>query len=115
MGISFRRPQHKFFPTLWNAPKPEIEGTVEAEKTSVARAMLFWGCLVMNFRAKLPFHGMGQVPIYRDCSLLKEIPMAPDTLFQKSKLIRKSYFYFLYVEAQKYAQNLCAGHQCVFT
>ena len=60
MGISFRRTQHKFFPTLWNAPKPEIGGTVQAEKASVARAMLFWGCPVKNFKAKLPFHGMGQ-------------------------------------------------------
>jgi len=78
MGISFRRTQHKFFPTLLNAPKPEIGGTVQAEKKSVARAILFWGCPVTNFKARLPFHGMGQVPIYRDCGLLKEIPMAPD-------------------------------------
>ena len=45
---------------LWNAPKPEIGGTVQAEKTSVARPMLFWGCPVTYFRAKLPFHGMRQ-------------------------------------------------------
>jgi hypothetical protein len=45
---------------LWNAPKPEIEGTVQAEKTSVAAEMLFWGCPVMNSKASLPFHGMRQ-------------------------------------------------------
>jgi hypothetical protein len=28
---------------LWNAPKPEIEGTVQAEKTTVAAEIFFWG------------------------------------------------------------------------
>jgi hypothetical protein len=45
---------------LWNAPKPEIGGTVQAEKTSVAVETLFWGCPVTYFMAKLPFHGMRQ-------------------------------------------------------
>jgi hypothetical protein len=83
MGISFRRPQHKFFTTLWNAPKPAIGGTVQAEKISVAKEILLWGCPGMNFRATLPFYGMIEIPISRDCGLLKEILMAPDidTLF----------------------------------
>jgi hypothetical protein len=43
---------------LWNAPKPEIGGPVQAEKMTVAVEMLFCGCPVMNFKAALPFHGM---------------------------------------------------------
>jgi hypothetical protein len=30
----------------------------QAEKTTVAAKIAFWGCPVMNFRASLPFHGM---------------------------------------------------------
>jgi hypothetical protein len=47
---------HRF----WNAPKPEIEGTVQAEKMSVATEMLYWACPVTNFKASLPFYGMRQ-------------------------------------------------------
>jgi hypothetical protein len=60
IGISFRRPQHKFFTTLWNAPNPEIGGTVQAEKMSVAKEISLWGCPVTNFKAKLPFNGIRQ-------------------------------------------------------
>jgi hypothetical protein len=31
---------------------------VQAEKTTVAAQMVFWGCPVMNFKASLPFYGM---------------------------------------------------------
>ena len=30
IGISFRRPQHKFFTALWNAPKRSVELTSKA-------------------------------------------------------------------------------------
>jgi hypothetical protein len=58
VGVSFRKPQQKFFPTLWNAPKPEIGGTAQAEKTSVAKETFLWGCPGINFKATLPFYGM---------------------------------------------------------
>jgi hypothetical protein len=45
---------------LWNAPKPEIGGMVQAEKTLVAAEILLWGCPVTNFKASLPFYGMRQ-------------------------------------------------------
>jgi hypothetical protein len=45
---------------LWNAPKPEIGGSVQAGKTNVATEIPFWGCPVMSFKASLPFHGMRQ-------------------------------------------------------
>jgi hypothetical protein len=60
VGISSRRPQHKFFTTLWNAPEPEIGGKVQAEKMSVAKEIFLWGCPVMYFKATLPFYGMWQ-------------------------------------------------------
>ena len=73
----FQKAATQILHSLWNAPKPEIGGTVQAERTNVATEMIFWGCPVTYFKAKLPFHGMRQVPMYRDCGLLKEIPMAP--------------------------------------
>jgi hypothetical protein len=43
---------------LWNAPKPEIGVSAQADKTNVAEEIPFWGCPVMNFKASLPFHGV---------------------------------------------------------
>jgi hypothetical protein len=37
-----------------------MEGTVQAEKMSVAKEIFLWGWPVTNFRAKLPFYGMRQ-------------------------------------------------------
>ena len=56
----FQKAATQILHRLWNAPKPEIGGTVQAERTSVATQIFFWGCPVTNFKAKLPFHGMWQ-------------------------------------------------------
>ena len=59
MGVSFRRPQHKFS-KLVERPLSLPMGAVQAEKAAAAAQALFWGCAGKNFKAELPFHGMGQ-------------------------------------------------------
>ena len=56
----FQKAATQILHSLWNAPKPEIGGTVQAERMSVAAEIILWGCAVTNFKASLPFHGMGQ-------------------------------------------------------
>ena len=45
-GDLFQKAATQILHRMWDAPKPEIGGTVQAEKTSVAVAIFFWGCLV---------------------------------------------------------------------
>jgi hypothetical protein len=36
------------------------KGSEQAEKTSVTKETLLWGCPITNFKATLPFNGMRQ-------------------------------------------------------
>jgi hypothetical protein len=45
----------------------------QADKATVIKASVFWGCPGLNFKANLPFNEMRQF----FATLLKEIPTAP--------------------------------------
>jgi hypothetical protein len=60
LGDLFQKTATQILQSLWNAPRPLIMGTGQAEKTAVAAEIIFWGCPVKNFKADLPFHGMRQ-------------------------------------------------------
>jgi hypothetical protein len=61
MGVSFRRPQHKFS-KLVERPLALFMGPGQAEKVTVAAQAVFWGCPGKSIKALLPFHGMREVP-----------------------------------------------------
>ena len=48
----------QILPPLVQRPQTFYSRTEQADKATVIRAFIFWGCTVPNFRAKLPFHGM---------------------------------------------------------
>jgi hypothetical protein len=43
-----------------NAPVALNKGSEQAEKTSVAKETLLWGCPITHFKATLPFNRMMQ-------------------------------------------------------
>ena len=72
MGISFRRAATQILESLSNAPLALYRGGEQAEKVTVIKEYVLWGCPWLNFKANLPFNGMMQF----FATLLKEIPTA---------------------------------------
>ena len=79
MDISFRRTATQILRSLSNAPLALYRGVEQAERTTVIKESVLWGCPGLNFKANLPFDGMRQV----FAALLKEISTALFTLFSK--------------------------------
>ena len=79
MGISFRRAAPQILESSLNAPSALYRGVEQAERTTVIKEPVLWGCPGSNYKAKLPFNGMMQF----FSALLKEIPTALFALFSK--------------------------------
>ena len=77
VGISFRRAATQILTNLSNAPFALYKGAEQAERATVAKKWVLWGCPWSSFRAKLPFNGMRQFFV----ALLKEMPKALFRLF----------------------------------
>jgi hypothetical protein len=63
-----------------NAPLALNRGVEQAEKATVIKESVLWGCHELHFKAHLPFDGLR--PLFVD--LLKEIPTALFALFSNS-------------------------------
>jgi len=61
VGVSFKEPHHKEVHRTSNAPLALIIKPIKAETVNAAKAVIFWGCAWMNFKAKLPFYEMRKV------------------------------------------------------
>ena len=72
MDISFRRAATQILKSLSNAPLVLYRGVEQAEKATVIKKSVLWGCPGLNFKANLPFNGMMQL----FANLLKEISTA---------------------------------------
>ena len=79
MDISFRRAATQILESWSNAPSALHRGVEQAEKATVIKESVLWGCLGLNFKANLPFNGMMQF----FAALLKEISTALFSLFSK--------------------------------
>ncbi|UCF86027.1 MAG: hypothetical protein JSV50_10445 [Desulfobacteraceae bacterium] len=62
----------KIIQSSWHAPWTMNSSAEQAERTTFLMKIPFWGCLVLNFKANLPFHVMK--PAY--AAFEKEILMA---------------------------------------
>jgi hypothetical protein len=79
VDISFRRTATQILRSLLNAPLALYRAVEQAEKVTVRKKSILWGCPGSSFKAKLPFNGMMQF----FAALLKEIPTALFVLFSK--------------------------------
>ena len=79
MDISFRRTATQILRSLLNAPLALYSGVEQAEKVTVIKKSILWGCPGSSFKANLPFNGMMQF----FAALMKEIPAALFALFKK--------------------------------
>ena len=79
VGISFIRAATQILKSLSNAPLALNKGVEQAERTTVIKESVLWGCPGQSFKANLPFNGMRQF----FAALLKEIPTALIVLFSK--------------------------------
>ncbi|UCF84863.1 MAG: hypothetical protein JSV50_04315, partial [Desulfobacteraceae bacterium] len=75
----FRRTATQILKSLSNAPLALNRGVEQAERTTVIKQSILWGCPGLSFKANLPFNGMMQF----FAALLKEIPTALFALFSK--------------------------------
>jgi hypothetical protein len=72
VGISFKRAASQLFPQLAQRPQTLSRRMEQADKATVIKASVFWGCPGLNFKANLPFNEMRAF----FAALLKEIPTA---------------------------------------
>jgi hypothetical protein len=70
VGISFKRAASQLFPQLAQRPQTLSRSMEQADRATVIKASVFWGCPRPNYTANLPFDEMRQV----FATLLKEIP-----------------------------------------
>jgi len=90
VGISFRRNATQILKSWSNAPSSLFRGVEQAEKATVIKESVLWGCPVLNFtrgglKANLPFNGMRQffVPLKPE----KRYPRPFLQYFQTAKLL----------------------------
>ena len=79
VDISFRRAATQILKSSSNAPLALNRGVEQAERTTVMKESVLWGCPGQSFKANLPFIGMMQF----FAALLKEISTAFFTLISK--------------------------------
>ena len=72
VDISFRRAATQILESWSNAPLAFYRGVEQAEKATVIKESVLWGCPGLNYKANLPFNGMMQF----FAALLKEISTA---------------------------------------
>ena len=88
MGISFRRAATQILKSWSNAPLALYKDVKQAEKATVIKDFVLWGCPGSNFKANLPFNGMRHAASSAElqffAALLKEIPTALLALFSNS-------------------------------
>ena len=58
MGISFKRAASQILPQLVQRPQTLYRRMEQADKATVIKATVFWGCPGLNFTANLPFNEM---------------------------------------------------------
>jgi hypothetical protein len=83
VDISFRRVATQILKSSSNAPLALYRGVEQAERSTVIKESVLWGCPGLNFKANLPFNGMMQF----FATLLKEIPAALFRLFSNSQTV----------------------------
>jgi hypothetical protein len=79
VDISFRRAATQILKSLSNAPLALYRGVEQAERTTVIKESVLWGCPGQSFKANLPFNGIMQF----FAALLKEIPAVLFAQFSK--------------------------------
>jgi hypothetical protein len=60
VDISFRRAATQILKSLSNAPLALYRGVEQAEKATVIKESVLWGCPWTNFKANLPFNRIMQ-------------------------------------------------------
>jgi hypothetical protein len=83
----------KIIQSSLNAPWALNRGVEQAERSTVIKESVLWGCPWLNFKANLPFDGIMQF----FAALLKEIPTALFGLFSNSKLLLNNRFYVIWI------------------
>jgi hypothetical protein len=80
MDLFFKSRIIKIIQSSWHAPWALNRGVKQAEKATVIKESVLWGCPGLNFRANLPFNGMR--PFF--AAFLKDTPTALFPLFSNS-------------------------------